>query len=181
MRSISRLVPILLVATAIAVPSGSAAQTVCDGFSTVLKALKRYRDRKKLEFFSLPSATCELSGATYICRWPKPRPHPSAGITAFRGWHGNVSREMKTLAGAFQQCIDQKQVPYEWDSFERRKISNYLKKYYIFTERRPKMSVVLCINWGDIRLPDNQDHKGASLSLAFHNSHDDSCGLLYSY
>lgn len=179
MKSMYRLLLILLVAIALAVPGESAAQSVCDGFSTVLKAMKRYRDRKKLEFYSLPGATCELSGDSYICRWPKPRPHPSAGITAFRGWHGNVSREMKTLAGAFQQCIDQEQVPYEWDSFVRRKTSKYLTKYYIFRERRPKMSVVLCINLGDIRLPSDQDHKGASLSLAFHASHEDGCGLLY--
>lgn len=179
MRPICRLLPILLVATALAVPGESAARSVCDGFSTVLKAMKRHRDRKKLEFYSLPGATCQLSGDSYTCGWPKPRPHPSAGITAFRAWHGNVSREMKTLAGAFQQCIDQKQVPYKWDSFERHKTSKYLTKYYIFTKRRPKMSVVLCINLSDVRLPSNQDHKGASLSLAFHASHSDFCGLLY--
>ena len=177
MKSISRLLLMLLVATALAVPGESAAQTVCEGFSTVLEAMKRYRDRKKLEFYTLPGATCKLSGSSYGCVWPKPRPPSSAGIVAFREWHGKVLSEMKQLAGAFQQCIDQKQVPYEWDSFKRKESSGYIDGYYIYTERRPKMSVVLCIRLGDYRLPDDQDHTGARLTLVFEEGHSDFCGL----
>ena len=40
MKSISRLLLMLLVATTLAVPGESAAQTVCEGFSTVLNAMK---------------------------------------------------------------------------------------------------------------------------------------------
>ena len=177
MNSMYRLLLIPLVATALAVPGDSAAQTVCKGFSTVLKAMKRYRDRKKLEFYTLPGATCELSGDTYSCVWSRPRPHKSAGGAAFREWHGKVSSEMKKLAGAFQQCIDRKQVPYVWDSFERRKISNYLTKYYIFTERRPKMSVVLCIRIANFLLPESQWHTSAAISLSVHMGHKDHCSI----
>ena len=178
MKSNSRLLLVLLVATAFAIPGESSAQSVCEGFSTVLNAMKRYRDRKNLEFYTLPGATCELSGGSFGCVWPRPRPHPSTGIVAFREWHGKILGEMKKLAGAFQQCIDQEQVPHEWDSFERHEESDYVMAYYIYTEGRPRMSVVLCIRLGDYRLPDDQDHTGARLSLAFHNDHNDSCGLL---
>ena len=179
MKSKSHLFNVLVVASALAFPGESAAQTVCEGFSTVLKAMTRYRDRKKLEFYTLPGATCERRVSSYICIWSRPRPHASAGATAFRRWHARVLGEMKNLAGAFQRCIDQEQVPYEWNSIKRKKTQGYVTKYSVFTERRPKLSVVLCIRLGDLRLPENQDHTGASLSLAFHKRHSDHCGVLY--
>ena len=176
MKSLSRLLLILLVATTLAVPGESAAESVCEGFSNVLKAMKSYRDRKKLEFLDLPGATCELSSDSYSCIWSRPRPHKSAGGAAYREWHGKVSSEMKKLAGAFQQCVDQKQVPYKWASFERhRGKSGNLRKYYIFTKRYPKMSVVLCVNIGNFLLPENQWHTSAALKLLVHMGHKDYC------
>ena len=178
MKSISSLLLILLVATALAVPGESAAQTVCEGFSTVLKAMKRSRDREKLEFYSLPGATCRLDSDSYICDWPRPRPPNSAGVAAFRGWYRIVSNEMKTLAGAFQQCINQKKVPYKWDTFEKETRSGRIRSYYIYTERRPEISVVLCVRRSDRLLPENQEHTGASLRLEVHKGHKDYCGIL---
>ena len=85
---------------------------------------------------------------------------------------------MKKLAGAFQQCIDQKQVPYKWDFFETETRRGRIGSYYIYTERYPDISVVLCVRRSDYRLPENQEHTGASLRVVIHKGHENNCRFL---
>ena len=175
MKSIFNLPLVLMLATVLAVPNESAAQTVCQGFSTILKAMKQYRTKEKLEFYTLPGATCEISGDTYSCLWSRPRPHKSAGGAAYRQWHEKVSGEMKRLAGEFQQCIDKKQIPYKWASFKKHKKNGLIRRYYILTNRHPRMSVALCIRFADFLLPENQWHTSAALGLSVHSGHKEDC------
>ena len=146
MKSISRLLFMLSVATALTVPGESAAQSVCEGLSTVLKELKSSRGRDNLEFYTLPGATCRVKGRTYICDWSMPKRDLDTitRVSELDEWERNSSKELKKLAGAFQQCIAQKKVPYNWNSFKKKRKNGWIRKYYIYTKPFPRLSIVLC-------------------------------------
>ena len=146
MKLISCLPLVALVAIALAVPGGSAAQSVCEGLSTVLNEVRSSGGRDRLEFYTLPGATCRVRGRTYICDWSMTRrdPDTATSVSELYEWERNSSKELKKLAGAFQQCIAQKKVPYEWNSFEKERKDRWIRKYYIYTKPFPRVSVVLC-------------------------------------
>ena len=147
---ISRLLLLSLIASALVVPGHSEAQSVCEGLSTVLKAMRH--DREELEYYTLPGATCERDNFSYHCDWSMPR-RDSRTFTRrseFDEWHRNAENELKKLAGAIRRCIHEKKIRYEWHYIERERDKGWITKYYVYTvpSVRPKFSIALCTFYG---------------------------------
>ena len=175
MRSVFQVMVALLMSTAIVPPSETSAQSVCEGFTTVLEAMGGgRRSKQKLEFLTLPGATCEFGGSEYTCDWSKPRASDAIGAP-YREWFKSIMKDVKRFAGKFQQCIDQGDVPFEWGSFRKDRNGGVIQAYYVYTRRNPKLSVVFCVRDDDNTLPEGEEHLGASLRVVIHRGHEDYC------
>ncbi|MYD95041.1 MAG: hypothetical protein F4Y02_15430 [Chloroflexi bacterium] len=129
----------------ICVPGSVSAQSICEGLTDILTM-----SRDQLEFYTVPGAICRASGRTFRCIWQKPEP----------GGHGKVLRQwlqttiypdMKKLAGAIQQCIQQDAIPYEWRSFKKRRSSGgWLRSYFVQRKagERPR-TISVCFEYDD--------------------------------
>ena len=168
MRSLCRTLFLSVVATGFAGSVQPAAQTVCEGFSTVLNAMNYPSKRRQLEFYTLPGATCGLyERRTYFCEWSMSGPGLDSltSRSQLDEWERNVSNEIKKLAGAFQRCINEGQVPYKWSYFDKTTGRGRIDGYYIDTAKFPPISVELCVQELDYSLPVGRQREGAKLRL----------------
>ena len=126
----------IFLAVAIAAPGTASAQTICEGLTTILTA-----SREELQFYTVPGAICKTSGllgSDFGCIWQKPG--RSGNGQTFRQWVNSTIRpEMKKLAGAIQQCIKQKAIPFEWYSFEEDITSaGFVRGYFVQKDTNSK-------------------------------------------
>ena len=158
----------LAVVVAFALPGAAKAQSVCEGLSTIVTAIK-ISSTDELEFFTLPGAMCHLEfRKEFKCIWPKP--HTGRGA-AYRQWYASTSVEMKKFAGQIQQCIKTKAIPdYGWRSFKKDKFEDgTVVGYYVLSKDR-RTGIAVSIELGD---RDEGEPAGLSLCVKRYRPMDD--------
>ena len=129
---------VLVVIFTIAVPGAATAQSFCEGLTTMLTA-----DEDELELYLPPGATmCTTSYGRFhpgiACIWPKPpMPDHLYGNKqgSFQWINTTYMPDVKKLANAVRQCIEQNKIPGNWGRLKTDRINGLTLGYYFKNQR----------------------------------------------
>ena len=165
---------ILVVIFTISIPGAATAQSFCEGLTTMLTA-----DRHELELYLPPGATmcttATRSGQFHTgiaCIWPKPpKPdHLNGNKQGSLQWYNTTYMpDVKKLANAVRQCIEQNKIPGNWGRLKTYGINGLTLSYYFQKSRNQteKMSQ---------RRKELNDREPLTIAVCFEKDDDNDAG-----